>query len=102
MIFFDRKIYLGENAGPRKKNIINNIKKHRFQAGIYVISLCTNGTDIFDIIPTWMISKEGYNGKDINILGIAYGKDEAIDVVCRMILDVYEKTGNMDVRGYFS
>ena len=81
---------------------MSGIKHHELQLGAYVIALSSNGTDIFDLIPSYMLSEKGYKGHDIKILGLATSKKDAIDLTERMIMDVYRATGDVDVRGYFS
>lgn len=102
MIMFRQSLYLGEGARKDKNNIIRNIRKHKFQMGVYVISLCANHRDIFDIIPTFMLGKDDYKGRDITVLGIAQGREEAFKLAGKMILDSMEAGSEDDVRGYFS
>ena len=87
MIVFKKNLYLGENAKKEKHKIIRNIRRHKLQFGVYVIALCVNGRDMFDLIPTYMLGTDGYKGRDITILGLAKGKEEAGEVACRMIED---------------
>ena len=68
---------MGEEAREFREEIVNNIKEHKLQGGVYVIILAVNGKDIFDIIPSVMLSEDGYKGRDIKILGIAKGLIEA-------------------------
>ena len=93
---------MGEEAREFREEIVNNIKEHKLQGGVYVIILAVNGKDIFDIIPSVMLSEDGYKGRDIKILGIAKGLIEAKELGSKMIMDVYEQTGGFEVRGFFS
>ncbi|MBE6018282.1 MAG: hypothetical protein E7233_11890 [Lachnospiraceae bacterium] len=102
MIFFRQDLYLGEGARKDKNIIIRNIRRHKLQFGVYVISLCANGRDILDIIPTFMLGRDDYKGRDITVLGIASGKDESFELAGKMIMDAYEATGGEDLRGYFA
>ena len=43
-----------------------------------------------------------YYRKDIRIVGLAKGRDEAISLVEDMIMEVYNETGAFNVREYFT
>ena len=102
MIVWRRDLYLGEGARDQKWKIIHNVRKHKLQLGAYVIVLSVNGKDTFDLIPTYMLSENSYKGRDIEVLGIALGKDEACELARQMIQDVFDRTGDVNIRGYFS
>ena len=102
MIMFKQCLYLGESAGKDKNRIIRNIRRHKLQFGVYVISLCANGKDILDIIPTYMLGKDDYKGRDITVLGIASGREESFELAGKMIMDAYLATAGDDLRGYFT
>ncbi len=101
MITWKSGLYVSETAMEDRKKILGKIRRHELQFGVFVIALAYNGKDIFDVIPSYMLSADGYKGKDIEILGIAVGKDEALSLAARMITDVYKETGGYDVRRYF-
>ena len=102
MITWRAPLYTTESTKGKKRNIMSGIRQHKFQLGVYVVVLSLNGTDIFDLIPAYMLSKDSYKGSDIKILGIASGKKDAMELAAQMIMDVYARTGELDVRGYFS
>ena len=97
-----KNMYFGEEARKKKTKIIYNIDTHKLQVGVYVLTFAANGTDLIDIIPSFMLEKEGYKGRDIVVIGLAASKDEAYEVGRQIITDVYEQTGGFDVRSYFA
>lgn len=102
MIMFSRDLYLSVGVRKDKNKIIRNIRRHKLQFGVYVISLSSNGKDTFDIIPSYMLGNDSYKGNDITVLGLASGKEESMELAAKMIMDAMEATGDVDVRGYFS
>ena len=102
MISWYKELFVGEQAEESREKIISNICEHKFQTGIYVIFLAVNGKDIFDLVPTFMLSEDSYKGRDIIILGIAKGKEEAKELSRQMIMNVYEQTGGFMIREYYS
>ncbi len=76
--------------------------RHKLQIGVYVVVLSVNGKDLLDLIPAYMLSEKSYKGRDIRILGLAMGKDDAKELAASMIMDVYRETGGFDVRRFFA
>lgn len=76
--------------------------RHKLQIGVYVVVLSVNGKDLLDLIPAYMLSEKSYKGRDIQILGLAMGKDDAKELAASMIMDVYRETGGFDVRRFFA
>lgn len=93
-------LYVGEAARRKKNKIINKLDKHSISFGVYVVTLASNGKDILDVLPAFMLYKQ--QNQDRLILGLAVTKEEALEVCAQIIQDVYRKTGTYDVRSYFS
>lgn len=91
-------LYIGENAEKRKRKIMRKIKFNKPQLGIYVITLPSNEKNSLDIYPSNILLQRYYKKKDITVVGIAEGRDEALLLVQRIIMDCYEKTGQFLVR----
>jgi len=102
MIEWRVPLYVSDSAREKKRKLMSDIRAHRLHPGAYVIVLAANGTDLLDLIPAFMLSKDGYRGHSIRVLGLAIGRKDAMELAARMIGDVYDKTGGFDVRGYFS
>lgn len=69
----------------KKKNSI--LRKIRMNAGLvdtYLICLAKNN-DIFDIIDCSNLKQKGYPKKDLYILGIAKGKESAVELAARLV-----------------
>ena len=95
-----KNLYLGEEAGKKKTKIINQLDRHQLSFGVYVITLASNGKDLLDVLPAFMLYRD--NMREREILGIAITKDEALEVCGQIISDVYSKTGAYDVRRFFA
>ncbi len=93
-------LYLGEEAGKKKTKLINQLEKHSISFGVYVITPASNGKDLLDVLPAFMLYKE--QNRERKILGLAVTKEEALEVAANIIQDVFQKTGTYDVRGYFA
>ena len=89
-------LYVGEEANRKKNKIINHLDRHKIIFGVYVITLASNGKDLLDVLPAFMLLRE--NNRDRMILGIAVTKEEAFEVCKQIIMDVFRKTGQYDIR----
>jgi hypothetical protein len=63
-----------------------------------VVTLASNPDNLLDIIPARELMQKGYPKKDLMIIGIAKGYNEALLVVQRVIEDTYRKTNDVNVR----
>lgn len=99
-----RKLYLGENAKKAKYKVFGLIRKRRFQKDTFLIMLSHNPDNLLDIMSAnYLLQpyfKKRKNIKDIYVIGLAKGKDEALELVRTVIDEVYTQTGAFDIRGY--
>lgn len=95
-----KELYLGESARKRKNKIKHQLDREKLVPGVYVITLASNGKDLLDILPSYMLFRDSVREREV--LGLAVTKDEAYEVCEKIILDVFEKTGGYRVRSYFS
>ena len=97
-----RHLFVGENAKKTKFKIMNKVNARKLQRDIYFITMPSNPNNMFDIINANIFLqpyfKKKENHKDIEIVGVAKGMDEAMEVV-RVIVDkVYQETGDVKVK----
>ena len=68
---------------------------------IYFITLASNRKNLFDIFHAAHLKQPAFYKQDLYVVGIASGYEEALELVQRMIDDIYRKTGGFAVREYF-
>lgn len=95
-------MFLGRYAAMDKRKIISNLSARKSHFGVYAIVLATNEKDLLDVISAFFLKDARYHKKNIEVVGLAIGRDEAFEVVRDIITEVYDKTGGFDVRGFFS
>lgn len=86
-------LYVGEKAKRRRYAIIQGIRDGVFDPRSYVITPPQNGNNILDIYPAAMLLLPPYKDQELLILGIAADYWEALEVVRRMVDEMYQKTG---------
>lgn len=96
-----KDLYVGESISEKSAEIKWKILHNAGQIQIYVISMAEREGDLLDIIPAVQLMQKYYPKKDLFILGLAKGWEEATEVAASIVMEVYEHTGSFDVDGYF-
>lgn len=91
-------LYVGEKAKKRKHKIVMRALLHKPQIGIYMITLPVNESNALEIYPSCILLQKHYRKKDMFIVGIGEGREEALCVMQEIIMDCYNKTGQFLVR----
>ena len=96
-----KKMYYGEKAGRHKQLIKFNIKRGRAGLNTFVLTMPAGEGNMLDIYRTAEFKQKIYEGRSLQVVGIAKGKEEALELTTQIINDVYTSTGGFDIRGYF-
>ncbi len=94
-------MYIGETARKDRYRIVGKVKHRRPQRDAYLITLATNEKNLLDIYPANTMLWRYFYKSSILIVGIAGNHEEAVELACHMIAQVYRETGGFDVRDYF-
>lgn len=92
-----KELYVGETATKRKNKIIKNIEAGKKQIGVYVLAFPTNKSNIMDIYPAFVLTQKHYMNMDLQIVGIAASREEAIDLTQEILMECYKKTGQFRI-----
>lgn len=101
MIWYD-KLYVGKSIVHKTKKIKWKIMHNAGQIGIYVITLASNRQNLLDIIPSYELMQRAYPKREMVIVGLAKGYDEAVEVAASIVDEVYRNTGTFAVRTYLA
>lgn len=91
---FIKNMYIA-NKSINKNDIIKKLSKRQAINNIYCICIDENSNSIMEIIHSYEIHKELYCNKNYIIIGVANDKDEAKELVCVIIKDIYKKDNNV-------
>ena len=100
MIWY-KDFYAGDSMKKKRKRVKWKILHNAGQLDIYEITLSSNPANLLDIIPSWELMQKYYPKKGLFVVGVDKGYENAIELAGRIIMDVFQKTGNLDVRDYF-
>lgn len=101
MIWYE-DLYVGESIVHKTKKIKWKILHNAGQLNVYVITLASNKENLLDIIPSQELLQKGYPQKDLYVVGLAKGYDEAIEVAASIVDEVYRMTGAFRVEDYLN
>lgn len=94
-------LYLTDKTAKNKDKIIRKANRGMGMVSIYLITLASNPENLFDIFRAAHLKQPAFYKQDLFVVGIAAGYEEALELVQRMVEDIYRKTGGFAVREYF-
>lgn len=95
-----KKFYCGDGIESDCARIVRLIKHKKPVEDIFVIALPVYGNNLLDIFEASELLKPFHNTKNLEIVGIASGKDSAMLLCGRIVDEVYKETGGFDVAAY--
>lgn len=101
-----KKLYTGEMAEKKRFAIIQKIRSGAVPAFAYVIVPAANPRNLLDIYPAAEVctpheeERRRQEGRELLILGIAWGYQDALQLAGRMVDEIYRATGGFDFRSY--
>lgn len=95
-----RDLYLGESVKKKAARIRWKVEHNAGQPGIYLLTLPTNECNLLDIIPATNLLQKGYPKRDLFVIGIEKGYEEAAYMAAAIVTEVYGRTGGFDMTGY--
>lgn len=69
--------------------------------GIYLITLSENPHNLLEIVPALTLIQETAARMCPEIIGIAKGKEEAMELIQEMVQTVYKETGSFNIKEYW-
>ena len=102
MIRWTNRLYLSENIKKKRDRVIASINNRKAIYGVYCIAFASQPCNLFDIMDANELLFPHYKKSEVHIVGLAKGRDEAMELVHDMLMEVYEATGEFDVRTYFT
>lgn len=94
-------LYVGDSIADKANRIKWKINHNAGTVSVYVIAFASNKQNLLDIIPAWELMQKAYPGKkEMQIIGLAKGYQEALELVQQIIDETYQNTESVDVRAY--
>lgn len=99
MIWYD-DLYVSENIEKKKEKIKWKIKHNAGLLQMYVITLPCNSENLLEIISTKELMQRHYPKKNLVIVGMAKGYEEAVTIAATIIVETMNELGNTNVKKY--
>ena len=93
---FYKNLYVSESMAKKKEKL----NKKKYPLKTYVIALIEEGENQLEFYSTLMFRQGSVIDDDIFAVGLASGYDDALYLVEEIAKEVYEKTGDLDIRSY--
>jgi hypothetical protein len=94
-------IYVGKGIKDSRK-ILKKIKKNDSVPNVYCVCLEENSPHLMEIVDSYELMKEMYQFKKFMVIGIAYGKKEAFELIRTIVEEVYIKNPSLTIfKQYF-
>lgn len=103
-----KHLYVGEGAKKKRFSLIQRIRSGNIPSKAYVILEPANPANLLDIWEASQICSQEWEerrraeGREIQILGIAWGYQDALELAGQMVNEVYQATGGFNLREYLS
>ena len=95
------RVYISEILKLHKKRLFCKIQEKKSISRLYCITLPLWNSAFLEIYPYNELLSDIHEGKDITIVGMAAGRDDAVVMLRRMIDDLYHKGELEDVTTFF-
>lgn len=100
MLNWYKKLYVGDNAKKKMKKTIWKVNHGAGVLDVYLVTLAVNPVNLLEIISANQLLQKSLRRRCPQIVGIAKGYEEAVEVVERIVMEVYNETGAVNVRRY--
>ena len=95
-----RNLYASDSIAGKVNRIKWKINHNAGMVSVYVIAFPSNPNNLLDIIPARELMQKSYPKRNMIIIGLAKGYQDAMELVRRIIDETYQNTGTVDVRSY--
>lgn len=99
MLKWQENFLTGESVKDPEK-IKKKLNSGKPVPGIYLLTLSENPVNLMDIIPAVMLIQKSFYGICPKIIGMAKGKEEALEMVRSLIDEMYRETGTFATAEY--
>ena len=94
------ELYLDKYTSLAKNEILRKIKNAEWLIEIYVIVLSKNKKNHLEIYNAAHFLQEGWGQQEEMLVGLASGYNEALELVEKIVEEVYDNTKGTDIRNY--
>lgn len=95
------KLYCGEKAAKSRSRLIRRLERGKLEPDVFVLTLPeSKERNLLDIYPAITLKQPHFDGRNKYVVGIARGRDEALDIVNEIVDGMYRNGNNFNIRSY--
>ena len=93
-------LYLDDYVARNKKEIIEKLENNEWQLEVYLIVLSTHIGNQLEIYNSTLLLQKSFRKEELLIVGITKGYNESLEVVEKIMQEVYDNTKGTDMKSY--
>lgn len=95
------KLYLGDSINEKKLDkIMKKLKNKPLFSGVYLIAISRSASDQLDIFDAKQLVQSYYKKNPPYVVGIAGNREEAVELVERIVRECLESRGDCALKEY--
>lgn len=94
------ELKISECWREKKEIIINKLKKGRIQPMVYLVTLAQGDQNQLEFFSSILLKQHIFDNAHLFVVGIADGYDGAVEMIRDITEEIYERTGNADLRNF--
>lgn len=95
-----KDLYIGEGIDKKKEKIFRKLEQNKFQMNTYLVVIPEHDKNQLEIYNAVLLMQRSFVPKDLFVVGITKGYEDALVLVEEIVEDVYEQTKTANVRAY--
>lgn len=100
MVKYYKHLYLSDGLKKKKAKVISKLEKKKFQPDVYIVVLSENEKNQLEICSSLLFLQPAYPKSELFVVGITQGYEEALELVEKITIEVYNETKGADIRSY--
>ena len=92
-------LYVSESLKKRKDTVLTGLMERKLKPGVTVITLASGEQNHLEFFSSLMLQQHFYDEKDLFVVGLAKGYEDAAELIGQIVQEVLDETGGTDIRG---
>lgn len=94
-------LYVSDGWEKKKLKMIKKLQENRLQPFVYVIALSQGEQNHLEFFSSVLLKQHVFEHSSFLVVGLADGYEGALSLIEEMTREVYEKTGEANLRQFF-
>lgn len=99
MLMWKEHLYIGEGIRDAE-SVRARLNENKLTPGVYLLTLSENSHHLMEIVSAVSLKQKWARRLCPVIFGMAGSKEDAIDLACRILKEVYDATGDFEIEDY--